>query len=90
MESRDRQFSPEAADGGLIAYVKDNDAIAIDIERYSLTLCISDGEIEKRKKEITLKQPPTLKGYLKRYQNMVSSADRGAVLLEKPQNIVYN
>jgi len=72
--------SPEAASGGLIAYVKDNDAIEIDIENYTLTLCVSDDEIEKRKREITLQQPKTNKGCLKRYQRMVSSADKGAVL----------
>jgi len=72
--------SPEAASGGLIAYVKDGDAIEIDIEHYTLTLHISDDEIEKRKKEISLQKPKTLKGCLKRYQKMVSSADKGAVL----------
>jgi dihydroxy-acid dehydratase len=72
--------SPEAASGGLIAYVKDNDVIEIDIEHYTLTLRVSDDEIEKRKKETTLQQTKTLKGCLKRYQRMVSSADRGAVL----------
>jgi dihydroxy-acid dehydratase len=72
--------SPEAVSGGLIAYVKDGDAIEIDIEHYTLTLRVSDDEIEKRKKEMTLQQPKTLKGCLKRYQKMVSSADKGAVL----------
>jgi len=72
--------SPEAASGGLIAYVKDNDSIEIDIENYKLTLCVSEDEIEKRKNEITLKQLKTNKGCLKRYQKMVSSADKGAVL----------
>ena len=72
--------SPEAASGGLIAYVKDNDSIEIDIENYKLTLCVSEDEIEKRKNEITLKQLKTNKGCLKRYQKTVSSADKGAVL----------
>jgi len=72
--------SPEAASGGLIAYVKDDDAIEIDIENYSLTLRVGDDEIEKRRKELTLKQIKTNKGCLKRYQKTVSSADKGAVL----------
>ena len=75
--------SPEAASGGLIAYVKDGDAIEIDIENHTLTLCVSEDEIEKRKKEIKIKPSKVLKGYLKRYQGMVSSADKGAVLEEK-------
>jgi dihydroxy-acid dehydratase len=72
--------SPEAAGGGLIAYVKNGDAIEIDIEHYTLTLRVSDDEIEKRKREMSLQQPKTLKGCLKKYQKMVSSADKGAVL----------
>jgi dihydroxy-acid dehydratase len=72
--------SPEAASGGLIAYVKDGDAIEIDIEKYRLTLCVGNDEIEKRKKEAGLKQSKLLTGCLKRYQSMVSSADKGAVL----------
>jgi dihydroxy-acid dehydratase len=72
--------SPEAASGGLIAYVKDGDTIEIDIEKNRLTLCVSDDEIEKRKRETKLKQPKELTGCLKRYQSMVSSADKGAVL----------
>ena len=72
--------SPEAAAGGLIAYVKDGDIININIPEKSLNLEISAEEIEKRKKEMPLKNQDHLKGYLKKYSKLVSSAAKGAVL----------
>ena len=71
--------SPEAVSGGPIAYVKDGDIISIDIPSYKIELLISDEEMAKRKAEmkITKKQ---VKGYLKRYAQMVSSADKGAII----------
>jgi dihydroxy-acid dehydratase len=73
-------ISPEAAQGGLIAYIKDGDQIAIDIPNYSIKLLVDDEEIEKRKKEMPILQKENVSGYLKRYAKMVSSADKGAVL----------
>ena len=71
--------SPEAVSGGPIAYVKDGDMISIDIPSYKIELLVSDEEMAKRKAEmkITKKQ---VKGYLKRYAQMVSSADKGAII----------
>ena len=71
--------SPEAANGGLIAYVKDGDRIAIDIPNYSIALKVSDEEIEKRKAEMPI-QKKEVSGYLKRYAAQVSSADKGAII----------
>ncbi len=71
--------SPEAAAGGAIAYVMDGDRIKIDIPAHSLELLISDSELARRKAEMSLKPRPQLKGYLKRYVEKVSSADKGAV-----------
>ena len=73
-------ISPEAAAGGLIAYVKDGDKIHIDINNYSIELLVDDAEIEKRKQEIPIKKNENLTGYLKRYARNVTSADRGAVV----------
>lgn len=73
-------ISPEAVQGGLIAYVKDGDLISIDIPHYSIALNVSDEEIEKRKKEMPIRKKENVKGYLKRYASMVSSADKGAIL----------
>ena len=74
--------SPEAAAGGLIAYVKDGDNIKIDIPSYSITLDVSDEEIEERKKTMQIKKKDNLRGYLKRYAALVSSADKGAIINE--------
>jgi dihydroxy-acid dehydratase len=71
--------SPEAREGGLIAYVQEGDRITLDIENYKISLEVSEEEIAKRKNEMKLKPEPELKGYLKRYSRMVSSADKGAV-----------
>lgn len=71
--------SPEAAAGGMIAYVKDGDRIRIDMKANTLSLIVPDKELEERKQEILKKRGHTLSGYLKRYAARVSSADRGAV-----------
>ncbi len=75
--------SPEAVNGGTIAYVKDGDIISIDIPNYSITLEISDEELEERKKTMPIKKKENITGYLKRYASMVSSADKGAIINKK-------
>ncbi|MBQ2736090.1 MAG: dihydroxy-acid dehydratase, partial [Clostridia bacterium] len=72
--------SPEAVSGGIIAYVKDGDIISINIPEYRIELKVSDEEIEKRKAEMPIKKKENITGYLKRYANMVSSADKGAII----------
>ena len=71
--------SPEAANGGVIAYVKDGDIISIDIPNYSIKLNVSDEEIAKRRAEMPIKKKE-VSGYLKRYAAQVSSADKGAII----------
>ena len=73
-------ISPEAASGGLIAYVKDGDIISINIPEYKIELKVSDEEIESRKKSMEIKQKKDIKGSLARYAKMVSSADEGAII----------
>lgn len=75
--------SPEAANGGTIAYVKDGDMISIDIPNYSITLEVSDEELEERRKTMPVKKKENITGYLKRYAAMVSSADKGAIINRK-------
>ena len=72
--------SPEAAAGGLLAYVRDGDQIAIDIPNHSIRLLVSEEEIAKRKTETVPQPPKQVSGYLKRYRAMVSSANLGAIL----------
>ena len=71
--------SPEAVSGGTIAYVKDGDIIAIDIPNYKIELKVSDEELAKRKAEMPIKKKE-VSGYLKRYAQQVSSADKGAII----------
>lgn len=72
--------SPEAVNGGTIAYVQDGDIISIDIPNHSITLEVSDEELAERKKTTKLLTKENLTGYLKRYSKMVSSADQGAII----------
>ncbi|MBQ8215285.1 MAG: dihydroxy-acid dehydratase [Clostridia bacterium] len=72
--------SPEAANGGPIAYVKDGDLISIDIPSYKIELKVSDEELAKRREEMPIKKKEHISGYLKRYAAMVSSADKGAII----------
>ena len=72
--------SPEAASGGIIAYVKDGDKIAIDIPSYSIKLLVSDEELAKRREEMPIMKKEHIYGALRRYSEQVSSADKGAVI----------
>ena len=73
-------ISPEAADGGPIALVKDGDQITIDVVNKQLTLHVSDEELEERRKSWHYEPPANITGYLARYAKLVSSANKGAVL----------
>lgn len=73
-------ISPEAVQGGLIAYVKDGDMISINIPEYKIELKVSNEIIEKRKQEMPIKVKTDVTGYLARYAKMVSSADKGAII----------
>jgi len=69
--------SPEAAEGGPIALVKEGDTIEIDIPGRTINLLVDAGEMEDRKKSWKpLKRK--LKGVLKRYAELSLSADKGA------------
>lgn len=72
-------ISPEAAEGGPIALVKEGDIISINIPEKTLTLKVNDKELEKRQKALKIKKPAITTGYLARYAKMVTSASTGAV-----------
>lgn len=63
----------------MIAYVRDGDVISIDIPNYSISLEVSDEELEKRRQTMPVKRHEVT-GYLERYSKNVCSADKGAVL----------
>lgn len=73
-------ITPEAVAGGLIAYVQDGDPISINIPEYKISLDVDEAELEKRRKEMPIKEKKNVSGYLKRYAAAVSGADKGAVL----------
>ena len=72
-------ISPEAAEGGTIALVKEGDIIAIDIPAKKLTLKVDNAELEKRRTSLKAWTPAITTGYLARYAKMVTSASTGAV-----------
>jgi dihydroxy-acid dehydratase len=73
-------ISPEAAEGGLLALVKEGDNIHIDIPNRTLTLEIEEAEIARRQQQWTPPEPRVQEGYLYRYAQMVTSASTGAIL----------
>ncbi|MGD0624524.1 MAG: dihydroxy-acid dehydratase [Thermodesulfobacteriota bacterium] len=75
--------SPEAAEGGLIALVRNGDRISIDIPRKKLTLRVDVEEIKRRRKKWKVPEPKIKSGYAARYAQMVTSAGTGAVFKDK-------
>ncbi len=75
--------SPEAAEYGTIAVVEEGDTIQIDIPNRSIVLDITQEEIDERitklKQQEVQPGKKELKGYLKRYASLVTSANTGAV-----------
>ena len=72
-------ISPEAADGGLIALIKDGDNILIDAENDELILKVDQDEIDLRKKNWKNPTNPPKKGVLAKYAASVKSASLGAI-----------
>lgn len=72
--------SPEAAEGGPIALVKNGDKIRIDIPNKKLTLLVEKEEINRRRQAWRKPEAKIKTGYLARYAQMVTSAGSGAIL----------
>ena len=71
--------SPEAYDGGPIAFIEDGDIIHIDIPARALSVEITDEQLEKRRANWKpIKKPAT--GWLKLYRDNTTSAHRGATV----------
>jgi dihydroxy-acid dehydratase len=73
-------ISPEAADGGPLAIVRDGDPITIDIPGRSLHLHVSDEEIGARQAAWVRPALKFQRGYLALYARLAESADRGAII----------
>ncbi|MBN2284675.1 MAG: dihydroxy-acid dehydratase [Deltaproteobacteria bacterium] len=72
-------ISPEAAEGGPIALVREGDRISIDIPNKHIQLMVDPAELDRRKEEYVPKETVTGGGYLERYSRLVTSASTGAV-----------
>ena len=73
--------SPEAAVGGPIALVEEGDIISIDIPGLKLEVKVSDEEMAARRAKWQPREPKVTTGYLARYRELVTSGNRGAILL---------
>ena len=73
-------ISPEAAEGGPIAAIKDGDIISIDIPKRQLNVRLTETDIKVRMAKWTAPPPKFKNGYLSRYARMVGSASTGAIL----------
>ncbi len=72
--------SPEAAEGGTIAFVQNGDLIDIDIPAGKIELLVDEAELARRKSAWQGAPERHLTGWLRRYAKMATSADKGAVL----------
>ena len=72
--------SPEAAVGGPIALIEEGDIICVDIPNTSLNVKVSEEELNERRKKWQPREPKVRTGYLARYEKLVTSGDKGAVL----------
>jgi dihydroxy-acid dehydratase len=73
-------ISPEAAEGGPIAIVRDGDTIILDIPNRKLAIKLSKAEIKKRLAKWRPREPKIKTGWLARYSKVVTSANTGAIV----------
>jgi len=74
--------SPEAADKGPIAALRNGDVISVNIPEHKLEVELSAKELKQRLTSLPAFKPRIKTGYLKRYSDRVSSASTGAVFTE--------
>jgi dihydroxy-acid dehydratase len=71
--------SPEAVDGGPIAFVEDGDRIVIDAGRHTLDLLVDDAELTRRRSDWKLPEPRYTSGVLAKYAKLAQGAEHGAI-----------
>ena len=72
--------SPEAAEGGPIALVRDGDRIVIDVKAHSLELLVSEEELAERRAAWQRPEPKFKTGWLAMYSQLAASAAEGAIM----------
>lgn len=73
-------ISPEAAEGGPIAFVENGDPILIDLEARSIELLVNEDVLEARRQNWKQPEPKIKSGYLAKYAKLVTSANTGGVM----------
>ncbi|MBP2242071.1 dihydroxy-acid dehydratase [Cytobacillus eiseniae] len=73
-------ISPEAAEGGPIAFVQNGDRILIDLLDRTISVLLSNEELQERRANWQQPAPKIKKGYLARYSKLVTSASTGGIL----------
>ncbi len=71
--------SPEAVDGGPIAFIKNGDRVRIDVKARSLDLLVNEDEMIQRRKNFKPLTHKYRRGVLAKYSKLVGSASKGAV-----------
>jgi dihydroxy-acid dehydratase len=71
--------APEAANGGPIAAINDGDIISFDIPKRTLSVKLTDAEIQRRLSNWKAPQPRFTRGVMAKYALLVSSSSRGAI-----------
>ena len=71
---------PEAANGGVIALIKDGDRININIPNRTISLLVSEEELNTRRTSLTTFVPKIKSGYLAKYASNVQDASHGAIV----------
>jgi dihydroxy-acid dehydratase len=75
--------SPEAAEGGPIAFIKNGDTVEIDLNKKSIDVVVPRKEMDTRKSSWKRPAPKIKTGYMARYAKMVTGAASGAVFKEE-------
>lgn len=73
-------ISPEAAEGGPIAFIEDGDTVEIDLKERTIKLGVSGEELERRRGNWKGFELKVKKGYLARYSKLVTNASTGGVM----------
>jgi dihydroxy-acid dehydratase len=73
-------ISPEAAEGGPIAFIENGDPILIDLKTRSIELLVNDSILAERKKSWKKPEPKIQSGYLAKYAKLVTSASTGGIM----------
>jgi len=71
--------APEAANGGPIAAINDGDIISFDIPKRTLSVKLTDAEIQRRLSTWKAPQPRFTSGVMAKYALLVSSSSLGAI-----------